>query len=60
MKYNLCKEFPALSPLQLDSTSFHRVIKLYADLRKRQIKEKQNYDPVTGERIVYRKATTWY
>ena len=37
--YQLCKEFPALSPYDIDEKRFRDVIKLYSDVRTMQIRE---------------------
>lgn len=41
MSYNLCKEFPAMSPFYLDEKPFCEVVGLYARLRTVQIKEEK-------------------
>ena len=45
INYNLCKEFPAFTPFEIDDRSFHDVIKLYGEVRTMQInsnKESKN------------------
>ena len=39
ISYGLCKEFPALSPFDIEKKTFHDVIVLYSKIRKYQIKE---------------------
>ena len=38
LKYNLCKEFPSLTPWDLEERSYYKVMKLYKQLRTMQIK----------------------
>lgn len=38
MNYQLCKEFPALSPYDIEKKRFYDVIRLYADVRAMQIR----------------------
>jgi hypothetical protein len=35
----LCKEFPALTPYDIEKRTFHDVIRLYSDVRAMQIRE---------------------
>lgn len=51
--HQLCKEYPALSPYQLEEKSFCDVIRLYADVRRMQIREKKINDP---DRVIRRPA----
>jgi hypothetical protein len=51
--HQLCKEYPALSPYQLEEKSFYDVIRLYADVRRMQIREKKINDP---DRVIRRPA----
>lgn len=39
MEYQLCKEFPALSPFEVEKRTFHEIIDLYARLRDMQIRQ---------------------
>ena len=39
IEYNLCKEFPAITPMQVDDMTFHDVIRLYSKVRQYQIRE---------------------
>lgn len=60
MNYNLCKEFPALTPYDVEEKSFHDVIRLYSDLRQMQIRESVNNDP-THDRVIRRRAgDNWF
>lgn len=53
LEYNLCKEFPALSPWDIEIKTYHEVIKLYADMRRIQIHENELKDP---DRVIRRRA----
>ena len=53
MSYQLCKEFPALTPYELDNRRFKDVIDLYVDVRQMQIRTKKNSDP---NRVIRRPA----
>ena len=57
--HQLSKEYTALNPRSLEDWSFGDVIRLYADMRAVQIKEKQLSDP-NYKRVIRRPATTWY
>lgn len=46
LSYQLCKEFPSLTPFTVEKEKFKKVIRLYADVRKLQIRESKN-TPVT-------------
>nr|DAS45616.1 MAG TPA: hypothetical protein [Caudoviricetes sp.] len=35
----MCKEFPALTPYDVEKKTFHDVIRLYSDVRAMQIRE---------------------
>lgn len=37
MSYGICKEFPALSPFDIETKTFHEVIRLFSRLRTLQI-----------------------
>lgn len=51
----MCKEYPALSPYDVDETPYGRVIDLYCDMRKMQIASKKNVNP-QGATVIRRKA----
>ena len=57
MEYNLAKEFPALSPFEIEVRSFLQVVALYSDVRQVQIaakkEEEKRNDP---NRIIRRPA----
>jgi hypothetical protein len=57
LSYQLCKEFPALTPFEIDKTEFNKIIALFSDLRTMQIKnrkeEKIRNDP---NRVIRRPA----
>lgn len=39
LEYQLCKEFPALSPYELEHRTFSEVIRLYSRVRDMQIRQ---------------------
>lgn len=53
ISHQICKEYPALSPYDIDDRRFTDVIGLYKDVRRMQIREKKANDP---NRIIRRKA----
>ena len=55
--HNLCKEYQALRPFEVDEQPYCEVIKLFAELRRAQIREKKMSDP---DRIIRRPATNWF
>jgi len=56
--YQLCKEYPALSPFDLERRSYHAVIALYGDTRGIQIQQKILADP---NRVIRRRAgDNWF
>lgn len=65
VEYNLCKEFPVLCPLTLESEGFYTVMDMYIDLRNMQIKkskeERKNTKRVKGKTLVRRPARdNWF
>nr|DAL33194.1 MAG TPA_asm: hypothetical protein [Caudoviricetes sp.] len=42
INYQLCKEFPALTPYDVEKRTFHDVIRLYSDVRAMQIRESRH------------------
>ena len=59
MSYQLCKEFPALTPYDLDKKQFCKVIDLYSDVRRVQIREKKTASltvPEKKEKVIRRPA----
>jgi hypothetical protein len=58
IEYSLTKEFPALSPFEIEDESFFRVIDLFSDTRRVQITEKEQSDP---NRVIRRPAgDNWF
>jgi len=57
INYQLCKEFPAFTPLTINDTAFFRIMNLYYDLRKMQIRESKK-----SEKKVIRKPAgdNWF
>lgn len=53
IEYSLTKEYPALSPFEIEERSFFQVIDLFADTRRIQIEDKKTRDP---NRIIRRPA----
>ena len=65
LEYNLCKEFPSLTPLSIEKEGFYDIIDLYIDLRCLQIREEtennKNTKKVNGKRLVRRPAgDSWF
>lgn len=60
LEYNLCKEFPSLTPLSIEKEGFYDIIDLYIDLRNLQIQQEiennKNTKKVNGKRLVRRPA----
>ena len=57
IEYQLCKEFPAFKPFDIEDTAYHDVIKLYADVRQLQINNNlNNVSDETGKKIIRKKA----
>lgn len=48
INYNLCKEFPAFTPYEIDNTAFHDVIKLYGEVRQMQINNNKQIEKVSN------------
>lgn len=55
INYQLCKEFPALSPYDVDDKTFHAVIKLYSEVRTMQMNEEGLRDRINNPNRVIRK-----
>lgn len=55
INHQLCKEYPALNPYDVDEKSYDMVIDLYSDVRKLQLKTKVNTDD-KGDRVIRKKA----
>lgn len=65
LEYNLCKEFPSLTPLSIEKEGFYDIIDLYIDLRRLQIREEttmeKNTKKVKGKKLVRRRAgDNWF
>jgi hypothetical protein len=65
LEYNLCKEFPSLTPLSIEKEGFYDIIDLYTDLRGLQIREEtateKNTKKIKGKRLVRRPASdNWF
>ena len=58
IKYQICKEFPALSPYEIDGKKYGDVMGLFRDLRTSQIRQAKLNDP---NRVIRKKAgDNWY
>lgn len=58
LEYNLTKEFPALSPFDIEESAFEEIIELYADVRTVQIRAEKENDP---DRVIRRPAgNNWF
>jgi hypothetical protein len=53
IEYSLSKEYPALSPFDIEDRAFFSVIDLFIDTRRMQISEKKRNDP---NRIIMKPA----
>ena len=53
IEHNICKEYPAFTPFDIDGRGFHEVIKLFKDVKGLNIKVKRATDP---DRPIRRKA----
>ena len=63
LEYNLCKEFPALSPFDVDEISFFDVLDLFLKMRKMQIRIQRETEEIRGERdqVIRRPADdSWF
>jgi hypothetical protein len=57
IEYNLCKEFPAMTPMQIDDMTFHDVIRLFSKVRAIQVRDEEIHDILTNpKRVIYRPA----
>lgn len=45
IEHSLCKEYPALTPFDIEKESYYKVMDLFADTRKLQIRDKKETDP---------------
>ena len=65
LKYNICKEFPVMTPWTLEAEPYVKVMKLYRDLRTQQIRETRKTDVAkcaNGEKVIRVRAQNddWY
>jgi len=58
MSYQLCKEFPAFTPFDIECEKYHKVVMLYANIRKMQIRE--NKKDVEPNVIKRRAGDDWF
>lgn len=60
MEYNLCKEYPAFTPVMIDDMPYFEVMDLYIQTREIQIEQEKELDRVKaqGEVRNYIPATT--
>ena len=42
IEYQLCKEFPAWTPVAVECEKYHKIIDVYADVRKFHIRAKKS------------------
>lgn len=64
MSYSLCKEFPALTPFDIDDKPYHDVIVLFGEVRtmqKRIKKYNKKHYTKDGKKIIRRPASdNWF
>ena len=64
MVFCLCKEYPALSPFEIDERRFVDVIDLFADTRRLQIRAEKERDferTPDAEKVIRREAgDSWF
>jgi hypothetical protein len=62
LSYQLCKEFPAFTPLQLENERYHVVIGLYANVRKVQIRNGEQKARINSRPNVIRRPAgdNWF
>ena len=62
INYQLCKEFPALSPYEVDDRTYCSVIKLYAEVRQMQMNEEKHEEKINDPNRVIRVPApdTWF
>lgn len=53
INHQICKEYPALSPYDVDAKTYGSVIQLYIDMRTLQIRQTKAQDP---NRVIRRRA----
>lgn len=58
IEYNLSKEFPSMDPMEIEERPYVKVINLYSDVRRMQIRQKKMSDP---NRVIRRPAgDNWF
>lgn len=58
IEYSLSKEYPALTPFEIEERTFFSVIDLFIDTRKMQIRAKKVSDP---NRVIRKPASdNWF
>lgn len=55
INYQLCKEFPAMTPYDIEKRTFHDVIRLYSDVRALQLREAKRGDNDSNDNRVIRR-----
>nr|DAU64718.1 MAG TPA: hypothetical protein [Bacteriophage sp.] len=55
INYQLCKEFPAMTPYDIEKHTFHDVIRLYSDVRALQLREAKRGDNDSNDNRVIRR-----
>ena len=65
LEYQLCKEFPALSPYELEHRTFREVIRLYSRVRDLQIRQNKTIDKqirhAGDDKVIRRRAgDNWF
>lgn len=53
IEHSLTKEYPALTPFDIEKISYYKVLDLFSDTRKLQIRHQRESDP---NRVIRRKA----
>lgn len=56
MNYQLCKEFPSFTPFDIECEKYHRVVGLYANVRKLQIRESEQIEQSKKPKVIRRPA----
>jgi hypothetical protein len=62
MSHNLCKEYPSLSPFDIDEMSYCEVISIYAEVRGMQISDKKEAKNTSKQnnKIYVPASDNWY
>jgi len=56
MNYQLCKEFPSFTPFDIEREKYNKVISLYANVRKLQIRESEHIERNKNPQTIRRPA----